>query len=297
MIWKIGKLQAVFLKLYEMINKKKFKKKLSITQGRHLRVINQRIQIFPKKNWQNELQLFDLTKLKFIEWVVSIDNLNKNPICQIDGYKVIKKHLKKNKINCRSVDLDFVVKENPLEFSKKKMDNFIKKIEIISLNALQIGIKHLIFPFLENSTPDTKLKRKKLILLLNKISEITSKKLFISIETDLKPSILLALIKKMKNKIFINYDLGNSASKNFNFNEEKKYFKYVKNIHLKDRIKDGPTVRFGQGNANFKKVFTFLLKNKNQYDFNLQPARSKNNEDINEINLNIRYIEGLLLNL
>ena len=95
------------------------------------------------------------------------------------------------------------------------MDNFIKKIEIISLNAFQIGVKHLIFPFLENSTPDTKLKRKKLILLLNKISEITSKKLFISIETDLKPSILLALIKKMKNKIFINYDLGNSASKNY----------------------------------------------------------------------------------
>ena len=90
-------MQAVFLKLHEMINKKKFKKKLSITQGRHLRVINQRIQIFPKKNWQNELQLFNLTELKFIEWVVSIDNLNKNPICQIDGYKVIKKHLKKIK--------------------------------------------------------------------------------------------------------------------------------------------------------------------------------------------------------
>ena len=65
----------------------------------------------------------------------------------------------------------------------------------------------------------------------------------ISIETDLKPSILLELIKKMKNKIFINYDIGNSASKGYDFNKEKKYFKFVKNIHLKDRIKKGSTVR------------------------------------------------------
>jgi hypothetical protein len=280
-----------------MIDKKNFKRQLSITQGRHLRVINDRIQIFPDRDWQKELLLFNLTKLKFIEWVVSKDNFKKNPICQINGFKIIKKCLMKNKIKCRSVDLDFVVKENPLKFTKKKMGIFLKKIEIISLNAVKVGVKHLIFPFLENSSPNSKIKRKKLVLLLNEIKKIVSKKLVISIETDLKPSILLVLIKEMKNKVFINYDLGNSASKNFNFNEEKKYFKFVKNIHLKDRIKNGSTVRFGQGNANFKKMFAFLIRNKNNYDFNLQPARSKHDEDIKEIKLNIWYIESLLLNL
>ena len=66
MICQIGKLQKVFSNLYKMIDKKKFKKKLSITQGRHLKVINNKIQIFPKKNWKNELKLFNLTKLNFI---------------------------------------------------------------------------------------------------------------------------------------------------------------------------------------------------------------------------------------
>lgn len=280
-----------------MIDKKNFKRRLSITQGRHLRVINKRIQIFPEKNWKRELRLFKLTRLKYIEWVVSQDNFDKNPICQINGHKIIKSCLNKNDIKCRSVDLDFIVKENPLKFSEKKLDSFIKKIEIISINAVQIGVKHLIFPFLENSTPNTKQKRKKLVMLLNLITKKIPNKLFISIESDLKPSILLEIIKKIKNKIFINYDIGNSASKNYDFNEEKKYFRFVKNIHLKDRIKNGATVRFGQGNANFKKMFTFLIKDKNRYDFNLQPARSRNNEDIKEIKLNIRYIESLLLNL
>lgn len=280
-----------------MIDKKRFKNQLSITQGRHLRIINRRIQIFPEKNWQNELKLFNLTKLKFIEWVVSWDNFKKNPICQINGYKIINKYLKKNKIKCRSIDLDFIVKENPLKFSKVKIKTFIEKIKIISTNASKIGVKHLIFPFLENSSPSGKLKQNKLILMLNQIREKIPNKLFILIETDLKPVELLIIIKKMKNKIFINYDLGNSASKNYNFNEEKKYFKYVKNIHLKDRIKNSSTVRFGHGNANFKKMFIFLLKNKNNYDFNLQPARSRCNEDIKEIKINIEYIKSLLLDL
>ena len=61
----------------------------------------------------------------------------------------------------------------------------------------------------------------------------------------------------MKNRIFINYDIGNSAAKNFDFNQEKKYFRYVKNIHLKDRIKYGSTIRFGHGNADFKKYLLF----------------------------------------
>ena len=105
---------------------------------------------------------------------------------------------------------------------------FLKKIKIISLNANKIGVKHLIFPFLENSSPNSKLKRKKLILLLNEIIKITPKSLMISIETDLKPSILLELIKKMKNKIFINYDIGNSASKGYDFNKEKNTLNLLK---------------------------------------------------------------------
>tara|TARA_Y100000389_G_scaffold158456_1_gene159916 strand:- start:261 stop:1103 length:843 start_codon:yes stop_codon:yes gene_type:complete len=277
-----------------MLNKKKFKEKLSITQGRHLKVINKRIQIFPEKNWQNELKLFNKTRLNYIEWVVSGDNFQKNPICKIDGHKIINKYLNKNGIKCRSIDLDFIVKKNPLKFSNKKIKTFVEQIHIISLNAMKIGIKYLIFPFLENSSPDGKLKQDKLILLLNEIRNQIPKKISILIETDLKPAVLLKVIKKMKNKIFINYDLGNSASKNYNFDEEKKYFKFVKNIHLKDREKGGTTVRFGHGNANFKKMFIFLMKNKNSYDFNLQPARSKNNEDIKEIKLNIGYIEHLL---
>ena len=35
-------------------------------------------------------------------------------------------------------------------------------------------------------------------------------------------------------KVGINYDTGNSAGLGYDFNNEIKYFKYVKNIHIKD---------------------------------------------------------------
>ena len=70
-----------------MIDRKNFKKKLSITQGRHLRVINNKIQIFPEKDWQKELSLFNLTKLKFIEWVVSKDNYKKIQFAKLMALK------------------------------------------------------------------------------------------------------------------------------------------------------------------------------------------------------------------
>lgn len=280
-----------------MIRRKSFIKNLSITQGRHLKIINNKIQLFPDKLWKKELKLFDKTKLNFIEWVVSKENFFKNPMCKKNGYKIINHHLKKNNLNCRSIDLDFIVKESPLNFSEKKLSALIKKIEIIIINCEKIGVKYLVFPFLENSSPKGKKKLSKLIYFLNLIKKKTSKKLILLIETDLTPNKVCLLIKKMQNKIFINYDIGNSACNNFDFEKEKKYFKFVKNIHLKDRKKKGSTIRFGYGNANFNKLFNYLKKTNNSYDFTLQPARSKCNKDIEEIKLNMEYINQLLVNL
>lgn len=293
----IGKLRKVFSNLLKMINKKNFQQKIAITQGRHLRIIKKKIQIFPEKDWKKELTLFKYTKLNYIEWVVSDDNFKSNPLTKKQGHKIINKYLKKNKIKCRSVDLDFIARKNIFKFSKIEIVEFFQKIKIIFNNANKIGIKYLIFPFLENSSPNSKYKLNELIKLLNEIHEKLPSKLLILIETDLSPKKLLRFIKKMNQKIFINYDLGNSASKNFDFNEEKKYFKFVKNIHLKDRVKNGSTVRFGEGNANFKELFKFLLKNKFNCNFTLQPARSKCNKDIKEILINLKYIKQLLLRL
>ena len=49
-----------------MIRRKSFIKNLSITQGRHLKILNNKIQFFPDKLWKKKQTLFDKTKLNFI---------------------------------------------------------------------------------------------------------------------------------------------------------------------------------------------------------------------------------------
>jgi sugar phosphate isomerase/epimerase len=99
-------------------------------------------------------------------------------------------------------------------------------------------------------------------------------------------------MKKFKTKkVGINYDTGNSAGLNYDFIDEIKYFKYVKNIHIKDRILNGKTIRLGKGNWDYKKFFK-LIKNKYKGNFILQTARSKNNKHVEEIIINKNFFEN-----
>ena len=71
----------------------------------------------------------------------------------------------------------------------------------------------------------------------------------------------MKFIKKFKSKnIGINYDTGNSSSLGYNFESEKIYSKFIKNIHIKDRLLFGKTVRLGNGNAKIKKILQFFKK-------------------------------------
>ncbi len=105
-------------------------------------------------------------------------------------------------------------------------------------------------------------------------------------------------IKKFNKKNFgINYDTGNSASFDYDStNEFKQYGKYIKNIHIKDRVYNGKTIRLGKGNADFKKIFKNIYRIKYNNLLIFQTARSlKKNDDINELKININFIKKIVL--
>ena len=62
---------------------------------------------------------------------------------------------------------------------------------------------------------------------------------------------------------------------NYNILDEKKYFKYVKNIHIKDKLKYGKTIRLGFGDVNFQLLFKTFQKFNYKGNFILQTARSE----------------------
>ena len=59
----------------------------------------------------------------------------------------------------------------------------------------------------------------------------------------------------------INYDTGNSACLGYNLSEEfNAYGEYISDIHIKDRLLNGGSVFFGEGNVDFDLFFEELKK-------------------------------------
>ncbi len=252
-----------------------------------------RIQYFPDKNWKNELMLAKTNKYKLMEWTINIENIHKNPIFFIEKLKEIKKYLYSNKVKVESVTCDFFM-QRPF-FKNIKNRHILNYLRRLIINGQNLGIKYFVIPLVDQSSLKNNLQETLLIKKLKKFQKLLKKNSKILFEIDYSPKKIVNFIKKFKSSKFgINYDTGNSAGIGYNFNEEKKYFKYVKNIHLKDKKIKGKTIRLGKGDFNFRLFFKFIKKIKYKGNFILQTARSTNNNHEYELNLNRKFIEKFI---
>jgi hexulose-6-phosphate isomerase len=267
--------------------------KLGFMQGRLVNSERKNfIQYFPEKNWSKEIEIANKINFKIIEWTIDSKNIEKNPIYNGDIEKV-KEIINKYRIKIPSITLDYFMQE-PF-FKKKKIKYKLKilnKLKKIILNGNKIGIKYYIFPLVDNSSIKILSEEKIIIKELKKLSKLLRKNSQILFEIDYHPRKIIDFIKKFNSKkIGINYDTGNSAGLGYDFEDEIKYLKYIKNIHIKDRILNGSTVRLGKGNWNYKKFFK-LIKGNYKGNFILQTARSRNNKHIEEININRKFFKS-----
>ena len=264
-------------------------------QGRLTPIIENRIQIFPKKNWEIEFQRAKDLDLKYIEWTLDYDTFKYNPILKKSGINKIRHLSNKTSVKVKSLTGDCFMQK---PFWKTHRNNkLIKDFKKILVSCNKVGIKYIIVPLVDNGSIEDEKTEKSLIQIFKKLkTQIKKKKIQILFESDFSPKKLKKFMLNFDKSIFgINYDLGNSASMGFDVDEEfDSYFKYIKNIHIKDRIFRGNTVRLGKGNANFKKFFKNLKKYKYNNMLIYQTARSKNNDDLGEIKKNMEFVKKFI---
>jgi hexulose-6-phosphate isomerase len=267
--------------------------KIGLMQGRLSPVIKKRIQSFPSKTWVREFNYLKKANLRLMEWTLDYEEIRQNPIFDKKKINLIKYLKKKNQVIVESLTADFFMQKPFWKYKKKNM--ILKNLFIDVINAVRnIGIKIIVVPLVDNSKIQNIHEMKQVIIFFKEITSILKKNnQIVAFETDLSPKQNLIFIKKFNPKYFgINYDIGNSASKNFKCEEEiKLYGNYIKNIHIKDRIIFGKTVRLGYGNVNFEKFFRALKKKKYKGNFVMQTARSKNNKHFNEVKINLNFLK------
>jgi len=266
--------------------------KLGFMQGRLINSEKGYIQYFPEKKWSTELKIASKNNFKIMEWTVNSENMSKNPLYN-GNLSSVKKMIKKYRIEIPSVTCDYFMQKAFFKINEiKKRKKIINKLKKIIKNGNKIGIKYYIYPLVDNASIKSLQEEDLLIKETRKILKLLNKNSMVLFETDYPPNKIINFIKKFKSKkIGINYDTGNSAALNYNFNDEVKYLKYIKNIHIKDRVLNGNSVRLGKGNWNYKKFFK-LIKNKYKENFILQTARNKEKKHLLEININRKFFEN-----
>ena len=274
------------------------KSKIGFMQGRLVDTEKKgRIQFFPGKNWIKEIHLASKNKFKLMEWTIDIENKNLNPMFNVKLSDIYNRIVKKNKIKIVSATCDFFMKAPFFKLKGIKQSKSITDLITVIKNGQILGIKLFIIPLVDQSSIDNKIQENFIIKFFNhndfkKILNNDTKILF---ESDYNPEKLIQFIKKFNSKHFgLNYDTGNSASLGFNVKDEFKYFRYVKNIHIKDRIYRGKTVRLGCGSWKYKTFFKLLKKSNYNGNLILQTARSPKKEHINEININKEFVRKFM---
>lgn len=277
-----------------MPKKNKISFKLGFMQGRLSNNTAGRLQSFPWKNWPNEFYLSKFLPVNSIEWTLDYHNIFKNPLLDKKQWRKIISLSKKNKIKVDSLTCDFFMQKFFLHNNNKK--KILKIFDQIFNASKLLRLKYIVVPLVDKSSVKSKKDLKKIINffcdihLRNKNNTYTK----ILFETDFPPQKQFKFINSFPIERFgINYDTGNSAHNGFNlFDEFKAYGKYIENIHIKDRLFKGKSVRLGNGDFNFLPFFD-LLKNYN-YNGNLILQTAKSIDHINELRENIKYLTKII---
>lgn len=261
-------------------------------QGRLSKPISNKIQEFPINSWANEFELANSLGLQAIEWTLDWNNFRTNPIFVANQQSRIK-HLKElYSIEIPSMTLDCFI-EAPFykknEFTGQKSE--IQDLHWIIQNLHNSGIQILVLPIVAESGLFNKTDLLELIKSLNQIDHILSQtniKIAVECEFDIE-SIGNLLYALNPDNFGINFDMGNSASLGHDPEEELSVCRgRILNIHIKDRILGGQTVKLGIGGVNFNQIAKLLIEQSYAGNMILQAARDP---EKNELDTIAHYIE------
>ena len=260
-------------------------------QGRLSQIVGNKIQAFPENNWKTEFAKVNKLGLKSIEWTLDYKNLENNPILTKEGQSKIKELSKTYSIKINSLTGDCFM-QKPF-WKIKNNEKLISDLKKIIDSCKVLGIKFIVVPLVDNGSIQDNNYRKNFIKICDRIVKfLKNSNVKLLFESDFSPKKLKDFIKRFDKNFFgINYDVGNSAALGYDIDKEFKYYgDYIFNIHIKDRIKNGKTIRLGEGNANFFKLFTHLRMIRYKNNLILQTARSKCNQHVNEIKVNLKFL-------
>lgn len=257
--------------------------RIGVMQGRLSPIAKDKIQVFPWKHWKEEFKKANELGIHKIEWVITSENIWKNPI--FNNPSEIEKLCKKYNIYIPSVTCDFMMEEPIFKTSKKTKEDTILNFQSLIITCGKLNIRKIMVPLVDNSSLCNQEQENYVIETFDTsfVDLLYDYNIRLCIESDYPPIKLKKFLYNLhkpsnihKNVFAINYDIGNSASLGYDFKEELlAYGRYIANVHVKDRVLHGNTVPLGMGNAKISEVIYALELFGYKGNYILQTARDR----------------------
>lgn len=255
-----------------------------IMQGRLTKPKGRGIQFFPFDNWKEEFFVAQEIGLQEIEYIFDYENYEQNPMWTSDGVQALQDVITETGVAINAVCFDYFMRRPFYKAIKEEMDVLREENKQIFLRVIgamkALNVSLIEIPSVDNSSLQTENEKKLyqdfLVEMEKEVARICPQ-IKIGLETDLPPLDFVFLLNSInKKRIGANYDSGNSSGLGYDLYEEVATLSdKIFNIHIKDRIFQGTTVKLGTGSADFERLFQGLKEINYQGAFILQAARGE----------------------
>jgi hexulose-6-phosphate isomerase len=268
---------------------------LGVMQGRLSPPINNQIQSFPEISWRKEFEIARNLGLNAIEWTIDLDSFDRHPIIDPLQKTAVNDLLSTNLISCSTITADFFMQYDPWSTDTSLVNLEIRLETLFRANNLR-SKKIIVIPLVDNGSPKTDAHWQYLkTMLINFNSLIEKHDVEIAFEFDIPPLEQIEFLNSLMSSRFgTNFDSGNSASLGFDsIYEIELTKKYLKNVHIKDRMLQGTTVPLGSGDADLLGIGKKLTEISYTGKKILQAARIPNQPEIQTIKEYIMYCTNI----
>jgi hexulose-6-phosphate isomerase len=251
-------------------------RRLTIMQGRLTPPRGGRIQAFPGKGWERELELAAAAGLDGLELIYEEFQSDHNPLASDAGMGELAAAAERSGVVARSVCADRLL-ESPVVSADGGGEAVAGEMRE-ALARWAGAVERVVLPFVDaNSAAEPDALEKAVGWVESLLPPAGQAGIELHLETDLAPAEFAALLARLESPLVrVNYDTGNSAALGYDPTEEfEAYGERIGSVHVKDRVRGGATVPLGEGDAQIGLALGLLRERGYGGDVVLQVARDE----------------------
>jgi L-ribulose-5-phosphate 3-epimerase len=256
--------------------------RIGVMQGRLSPIVDGVIQCFPWGTWRDEFEWAQEDGWPLIEGTLDVDRLTENPLMTVDGRNDLRTVSRLHGIRMSSLTGDFFMQAPFHRVTGTRREERLTVLKGVVEACAAANVSYLVVPLVDQGRISSPEEERVVLNELSRIEPLAGTcGVGLLFESDYSPEAFDRFLGHLSPEVFgVNYDIGNSAAMGFPFDEEfAAYGERIRNVHVKDRLRAGPTVPLGTGDADLPGALAALETLGYGGDYVIQAARSHDGRD------------------